>query len=624
MNASHVLSQSSTAPEVASERAVLTLEWLLYAGLLALAFVLRLAQIDVVPLTSPEAREALSAWRAVVPGAAGLPIIAQSPLLFTIHSLSFSLLGASEFTVRLGTLLAGSLLVISPALFRDLLGRGRALLTSVVLLASPTLLAASRYDSPVVWTVLLVVLTLWAFWRWWESDHEGYALAASGFLGAALLLSDPTAPVLILILIAAGGLALWLTASDYALEEAPGVVAQFRARMAAFPWSLGLLIAALVVVIVSTQFLSRLDGLSAVGELLSAGLGGVTTPRANAPLFYPLVTSLFYSPMIWFFAVVAIWLLARKMTITVVDRFLVGWLAFTVVGWLLYVGGGPEQALWAVVPLAVLVSGLLLDLLAKPRHPIWTIPGWSKLVLATLTVILLFIFTVHGQAVARSLLNLPPGTLDINAINTVNLVWMLMTLLLGMIGVFIFASMWGMTTTIQGSALGILAFALFTGIGSGWNIAVTNAANATELWHMEAPTPQTALLRDTLRQLAERGAGAVNQELELVALVPQDGLVAWLLRDFSRTQFINEVSEARGAGIVLLPQYAETPDLGGDYVGHSLTVLSSWSGKTLNLADLPAWWSQRRVRVQPAPLEKIVLWLRQDIYNGVPFDFNGG
>ncbi|MCB9457245.1 MAG: hypothetical protein H6671_14770 [Anaerolineaceae bacterium] len=625
MNTSHVLQQSASVGEIAPRRAVLTLETMVYAVMLVLALVLRLAELDTVPLTTPEVRQALSAWRAVSPGAAGLPITPESPLLFALHSLVFATMGASEFTARVGTVLASVLLVMSPVLFRDLLGRGRSLLASVVLLCSPSLLAASRFDSPVVWTVLLGVLSLWAAWRWWETKREGFALVVLLFLGAALFLGDPTGPVFVLILFGAGGLALWLTAADYALTDSPGLFTQFRARLAAFPWQIGLLVAGLGILVVSTQFFTRLDGLSAISELLNAGLRGLGTSRPGAPLFYPLLTSLFYEPVVWFFAVITIWLLGRRGTIAVADRFLVGWLAFTVIGWLLYNGAGPEHALWAEVPLAVLVGGLLLDLLQTPRHTFWNAPAWGKAVLAVMTIILLFIFTVHGQAVARSLLKLPPETFDLNTVGTVNLVWVLMALLLGIVGVFLSAGIWGMTSTLQAGALGLLSFALFTGMGSGWNIAVTNATNPVDLWHMETMTPQTQALRETLLHLSERGAGGFNQELVVTALAPQDGAVAWALRDFNQTQFITDIAEAQGAGIVLLPELTVSPDLGGDYVGDAYTIRSEWRGASVALLDLPAWWFQRRVRtgLEPVALERVVLWLRQDVYNGVPFDFEG-
>jgi 4-amino-4-deoxy-L-arabinose transferase-like glycosyltransferase len=628
-NASNVLQQAGAAGEVAPRQAVLTLEAMVYAAILVLALVLRLAELDTVPLTTPETHQALAAWRAVTPGAAGLPVTPESPLLFALHSLVFATMGASEITVRIGTALGGVLLVLSPALFRDLLGRGRALLASLVLLCSPTLLAASRFDSPVVWTVLLAVLALWAGWRWWDTHSEGYALAASIFLGAALLLGDPTGPVLVLVLLAAGGLALWLTAVDFEVDDSPGIMARLRSRLVGFPWQPAVLVTALVILIVSTQFFIRLDGLGAIGELLSAGLGGLSTARPGAPVFYPLLTSLFYEPIVWLFALIAIWSLSRRGALTVVERFTVGWLAFTIIGWLLYNGGGPEHALWAEVPLAVLVGGFLFDLLQTTLHPFWQVPPWAKGVLAFATVILLFIFTVHGQAVARSLLQLPleGGTFDINVIATVNLVWVLMALLLGIIGVFLAAGIWGMTATMQGGALGVLAFALFTGIGSGWNIAVIRATDPVELWHMTgAVTAQSQSLRNTLLQLAERSAAGVNQELVVMALAPQDGVVAWALRDFNKTQFITDVAEAQEAGIVLLPDFSTSPGLGGDYVGDAYTIRTTWNGRPIVPGDLLAWWFQRNVRpgLAPVALERVVLWLRQDIYNGMPFDFQAG
>ena len=78
------------------------------------------------------------------------------------------------------------------------------------------------------------------------------------------------------------------------------------------------------------------------------------------------------------------------------------------------------------------------------------------------------------------------------------------------------------------------------------------------------------------------------------------------------------MAEAAGAEIVLTAQQDEGTDaLGGDYVGQRFLLRRTWSFADLGFWDLPAWWSQGRLRESILKEERVMLWLRQDIYDGI-------
>jgi hypothetical protein len=223
------------------------------------------------------------------------------------------------------------------------------------------------------------------------------------------------------------------------------------------------------------------------------------------------------------------------------------------------------------------------------------------------------------QIVARSLLIVPEGAFALGQVESRSAIWVLVCLLFTITGFFMAASLWGVSTAAQGWALGLLSFALVTSLGVGWNAAVTRFDDPVELWHTpEAYTSEAFLLRSTLLEVAERQSGGFPKVV-VTALAPQDGPVAWLLRDFTQTRFVSDIGAARGAEIVLLPMLAQPPDLGGSYVGQDFTLSRAWNSGSLRLLDLPAWWMQRRVRIPGTPQGVVVLWLRQDIYDGGPF-----
>jgi len=95
-------------------------------------------------------------------------------------------------------------------------------------------------------------------------------------------------------------------------------------------------------------------------------------------------------------------------------------------------------------------------------------------------------------------------------------------------------------------------------------------------------------------------------------------VLAWLLRDFQNATYIHTVEEAYQQQIVLAPNYVEPPELGASYVGQVYTLNEIWQLHRGGLDILP-WWITRNVRVTPQPLDRIALWVRQDIFHSDPF-----
>ena len=591
-------------------------EWIAYGLLFALGLWLRVAELDSVPLSADEATQALAAWRALNPALAGTTIVPESPLLFMLHGLSFSTLGASAFSARIFTALAGALLVILPLLFRDVLGRGRAFLFSFVLAFSPVLLIASRADSPAVWALLSAGLGLWALWRWWQHAATGSALLATACFAATVLLTDPAGYVLALVLAGAGALALaWQRVDEPDNDVVPGVMARLRG----WPWPFSLLVGVLTVFVVATGFMLYLPGLSAVSELLGQGVAGIVTPQPGSPPLFGLLAALFYEPVLWVFAVVAVWLLARRGSLGLLDRFFASWMVLAGAALLVYRGAGPAHALWLIVPMVGLTTSVAVHVLAADDHPFLEVPWWGKWVTAMTLFAMLTIFTINLQAIARALLSVP-GSNFVNApVNPINVIWTSIWLLFIVVGYFLTSSLWGSTTSLKGGAIGLLTFALVTSVGSGWSAAVTNAGNPIEFWHVQPTGREALLLRDTLLELTRRESGGFP-ELPVFVLAEDDGVVAWLLRDFLNVTYITQPDEARTQEVVLLPLLAEPPELGGSYVGQDFILQRTWPMTSLEGLDFIPWWLQRRTRMPDLPAQTMVLWLRQDIYDGAPFD----
>lgn len=602
------------APITAPPRAAVTFEAIAYALLIAFALVLRLAEIDTVPLSDGEARQALAAWRVVYPEAPGSEIVPESPILFLLHGLSFSALGTSEFYVRWATALAGTFLVFAPLLFRDLLGQARTFAFVLMLLFSPVFLLASRFDAPAIWSLTSAVLGLWSLRRYWLTQSPAYTLFAAAFFTGTALLTDPGGLTLVVILLLAGGLAVAWTR----LEEPDGeLLPELRIRFNTVSWQRVVITAALTLLAVSTVFGLYLPGLSSVSESLFVGLRASVSDNAGMPFFYPIIVALVYEPVTWIFGIVAVILMARRGAVTLIERFLIVWLVAALVAGIFY--DRAEYAMWIILPLIGLGSSLVPSLLARDHHPFYDPPLWGKPALALVVVGLLAVFTIHFQTIARSFTSVPGGELERVVIDPYNSIWAIIALALIGLAFFMVSGLWGQTTALRGIALGLLVFGLVTSLGAGWNAAVPNAANATELWHTRTTGREVFFLRNLFIELSKRETGGVPR-IPVTVLAPEDGVIAWTLRDFTNTRFIIDVGEARAQEIVLLPESPEPPDLGGSYVGQDFVITREWDPRTMLGLDIFSWWTQRRTRTPQSLTQTMVLWLRQDIYDGVPFE----
>jgi uncharacterized protein (TIGR03663 family) len=107
--------------------------------------------------------------------------------LFHANALIYFLFGDNDFTARIIPALFGVFLVMSPLLLRRWLGRNGAIITSILLLISPSVLYYSRYIRNdiyiAVWTILLIAALFWFI----EDRKPGWL-----YLGAAVLMLSLT------------------------------------------------------------------------------------------------------------------------------------------------------------------------------------------------------------------------------------------------------------------------------------------------------------------------------------------------------------------------------------------------------------------------------------------------
>lgn len=111
----------------------------------------------------------------------------HGPLKFFGTALMFRLFGDNDFTARLLYALVGTVVVALPYFFRDYLGRVGAIVASLFLAFSPTMVYVSRFNRDDILIVAYTLAMVIVMWRYLEEQREKYlyfvpALLMLGFV----------------------------------------------------------------------------------------------------------------------------------------------------------------------------------------------------------------------------------------------------------------------------------------------------------------------------------------------------------------------------------------------------------------------------------------------------------
>lgn len=461
------------------------------------------------------------------------------------------------------------------------------------------------------------------------------------------------------------------------------VVDDILARFAGWPWAAGLVISGIVVLAISTGFLLFPPGFGLVGEALAGFAAGITQGQPGAPVGHPALVAVFYEPFLLFLALLGLLTLLVNRRATFVTWFLTLWLIAGFGAAYAYAGAEADHALWLVVPAAVLGAEVVVAAVRRVHiNAIWygikaedvddverSAERW-RWILALLTAGLLVIGAVHLQIAARGFFVAQDGDLlkflgsvgfwedstDTGFVSfmsstnrsyfnnaVISLVPFLFALLFILVGYFLASSFWGNLMPAQSALIGLTMFMLFSNIGAGWSLVTVRSDDATEPWHITATSTQTRLLEQTLEELKFRETQNMPT-LSVAALVDPHGLTAWLLRNLENVTYASSVDDVIGQPIILMPRSMLVmpsdpngeiePDLGAAYLGQEFEILTTWRSEWLEGWQFLPWWVERLENVPeirffdgvrtdyippPQPLQSVVLWVRQDVYNGNPF-----
>jgi hypothetical protein len=627
-------------------QAWITPEVLLYVALGVLSLALRTVQLGHMPLSDAEAHQALAALRMANDRVPGDALIADSPLTFILNALTFGFGLNGDVIARLPVALAGVLLTLSPALWRRYLNPLPPLIVSLLLTISPAALLASRTMSPVIWTMLLAVVAPWLVLRFVETRQPRWGVAATAAFAAMVFLTEPGG-LLVLVSLAFGVGFAWLT--DDGSESQTDITAAIRSVWREWPWVNGALAAGLLVIVVGTGLFWIPSGLTMVGNVIWACAEGFAKRSDGAPVAFPLWVSLRYEFGFLLFGLIASYRAVREGGFF--ERALVGW-ALAGLFWSVgYAGADAAHALWMTVPFSVLIGLMVTGWISERAGAFWDVPAWGVLLHAVITLGLWLAVGLSAILLGKRLLyDLPGGVTELGKLidvllkgvysrNTDQPEWItvqdtavldyvlgyiqlriLLTLLMTLLNAVLFflaGSLWGARAAWRGFALGTLGWLLLFSFGLGGRAALGAPGDPREYWFRQPVTDDIFELRATLEDMSLRDTGEPRL-MEITALVPGDSALAWALRDYPHTVFVDGVGPEITSAAVVMPGMFPQPRMGADYVGKDLITRLGWDVNTLSWRDGLMWFYRGDSLVKPMPQEQTMLWIRKDVY-GVEF-----
>ena len=608
----------------------LTVETALWGLVLFVALGLRLLRLGAAPLDASEARGALAAWRFV--GGEGVQAGTDySPILFFSQWFTFLFFGANDLAARILPALAGTALVLSPALLRRYLGRLGALVAGALLALSPTALTLSRTASGDILVAVGAMLCTGGLWRFSTSTQNDESTPAQppfrppfaaylAPIGVALMLVS--SPLAYSALLAMGtGFLLLVILDTSTLKRFKVGWATVRTTPNLASYTLGTFVGSWV--LLSTSFGWNFGGLGAAAGLLPEWLDGFLRSPDSLNLGYPALILVFYEPLILQAGAVGMILAAARMD--PYRRFLVLWSVGALLLAIVRPGRGPGDVLLSLVPL-VCLGGLTLATLLKDlrRDGSWFSEGFYLVITAPLWAYLLINLATYSNQPAQYT-RIALLFIDVSLPTFLSLV-IVTTFLLIILAVGI-GFVHGPMAAFRGLGLStLLALLLYTG-AAGYGVSQNRAADPRELLIVRPTMTDVRLLAESLSKIAREHSGEAHA-IDLTVL-SDDPVLAWILRDFKERSGTDE-AEAESLTSAVVTAYSEgTLPLGEDYIGQIFPLRRRWEWDTqgcrwnpvqvgteqvrqLDCSALVDWLVYRRGREQPIE-EQVVLWVRKDL-----------
>jgi uncharacterized protein (TIGR03663 family) len=582
-----------------------TIEAALYVILFVAALISRFIDLGSRPLAENEASVAIATWQFLQ--GQGTAFIG-SPFLFTTNLLLFFFGGPTDATVRIIPALVGSALVLLPTLLRRELGRTGALISSFLLLFSPTLLFFARDSNGVEVSVAAGFAGAIWIWRYFEQGRVR-SLYLGVAVGAIALTASGAGYLLLLAGVAVVLLFRWVVPRlNHELPpipaDSPGLAGQTSKVNSADSrneWRNAILLFGAIYVAVATAFTINRAGLSAALDLLGGwtrsfqGLGPLTSPVNLLPVYEPLNLVFGFTGLLLMASLGGEGLRSRGLAF-----FFGAVLVLATIVYSLSEDKSPSYVVVLVLPLAILAGWFMGNLLERSYQDIAITGGWRDLAIGELPILTMALvltaliylqlatlleqnrFSPNIEALRQLISQGPaPGEFE-TAMILLGLFTLAVVAFLVFLAIFLIGS-------VRTSNLGGLVAAIVLALSAAhalWLANYSGLDTVNELIAGEQTSQQARDMVNDLEWLSQWRDG----DPHIIPLVADEGLspvVHWYLRGFKSIQWERQPQSNTNAEAVLTTGDAPAP--AGAWIDQSYRLQVNWQPQDLTGEALWKW-----------------------------------
>ncbi len=550
---------------------------MLYVIALSVGVVVRFIGLGAAPLTDLEAKWALQALG--VANGIHPALGSQSAYVLLTSIVFFAYGGATNALARVIPALAGSGLVLIPALFRQRLKPRTAVILAFAIALEPGLVALSRQAGT---SILTLVFTFAAFGLW-----EKRKTASAGVFAGLALLSGPALWVGLL------GLALtWAIWQPF--ERARQSPDDERPpRRPRSEWVRSAWFALGTIGFVGTLFALVPGGVSAWLSGLPEYVGGWTR-ASNISAGLMLFSLVAYQPLGLVLALVATvrgWMHGLRRI-----RILSIWMVVALLLALFYPDRQITDLGWALIPLWGLASLELarnLNIRPEERREVLGTVALSVLILVFIWLNFLGLTQFGG---------LPDQEMARTWVMFGSFFLLVMSLLLVAVGwstrVARFGAVWGLA-----AALGVYSLAALMGAAS-----LRQMPDAVEMWRPGGTLPESDLMLATVQNMSDWSDRNVNSQPVTIAGIDSPAL-QWLLR--ARAVSEQDAPSPTEDAPMVLAVNRDDPALAARYRGQSFVWRRVPLWEQTGFSNWLDWVSFHQI---PQQSEMVILWVRNDLF----------